>query len=592
MTGAKLAIQQLSEKCWMRPKRKVKVYCPKLEYSRTGFFWIPRISKKFYDMKLRIIILILSSFAFLSTLAGGYLYYSALKTAAIEGVQTQVRWHAETIKYQIDHQISTNQKAVRGLSGHDEMKRALTEANEVILDNANKILDNFNTAFEASAAYLIDLKGSTIASSNRNDSDDFVDKNFVFQPYFKQAIEGTPSVYAALGATSGKRGIYFSHPVYGYDPETPLGVVVIKASVEKMENELLRMRFHTHGMISLLSNPDGVIFMSDSERYLFQSLEAMPDGKASEIATFRQFGDRLPKRAEFEVAKDSIIIDKLGSEYIFARKEITSLPGWHIYHLNSINGIKENIYAPLAEKPGTTVFVLCIFIGLSVAVLYRLAHVNISLRKAAEKSLTESEERFRSMSVSAKDALVTINNEGFITFWNGSAAKIFGYSAQEALGQELHPLLAPKRYRELYRDSFREFKKTGTGNALGKTLELSAMRKNGSEFPIELSLSSYQNSGCWNAIGTIRDISDRKLAEQEKEKLIAELKKALKDVKQLSGLLPLCSHCKKVRDDKGYWNQIDAYISKHSEADISHSICPDCAKKYYPDFVSGDLKSC
>lgn len=74
------------------------------------------------------------------------------------------------------------------------------------------------------------------------------------------------------------------------------------------------------------------------------------------------------------------------------------------------------------------------------------------------------------------------------------------------------------------------------------------------------------------------------LTERERDRLIVELKKALSEIKTLSGLLPLCSHCKKVRDDKGYWNQIDAYIRQHTDADFTHSICPECAEKYYPDF--------
>lgn len=79
------------------------------------------------------------------------------------------------------------------------------------------------------------------------------------------------------------------------------------------------------------------------------------------------------------------------------------------------------------------------------------------------------------------------------------------------------------------------------------------------------------------------DIEHRKQTEKEKERLISELRKALDEVKTLSGLIPICSHCKKVRDDTGYWNQIESYIHKHSDADFSHSICPDCAKNLYPD---------
>ena len=88
----------------------------------------------------------------------------------------------------------------------------------------------------------------------------------------------------------------------------------------------------------------------------------------------------------------------------------------------------------------------------------------------------------------------------------------------------------------------------------------------------------------------LEEIKQRKRVEEEREKLINELKVALDEVKILSGFLPICSSCKNIRDDKGYWNQIESYISKHSEAEFSHSICPECAKKLYPDLQIHDEK--
>jgi hypothetical protein len=73
----------------------------------------------------------------------------------------------------------------------------------------------------------------------------------------------------------------------------------------------------------------------------------------------------------------------------------------------------------------------------------------------------------------------------------------------------------------------------------------------------------------------------------EREKLIEELRDALSKVKLLSGFLPICASCKKIRDDKGYWRQIEAYIRDHSEAEFSHGVCPECARKLYPDFFQG-----
>ena len=84
-------------------------------------------------------------------------------------------------------------------------------------------------------------------------------------------------------------------------------------------------------------------------------------------------------------------------------------------------------------------------------------------------------------------------------------------------------------------------------------------------------------------VAVFNDITDKKNSEIEKDKLIGKLQKAANEIKTLQGILPICSHCKKIRDDKGYWSQIEAYIEKHSDVDFSHGVCPECAKKYYPD---------
>lgn len=73
--------------------------------------------------------------------------------------------------------------------------------------------------------------------------------------------------------------------------------------------------------------------------------------------------------------------------------------------------------------------------------------------------------------------------------------------------------------------------------------------------------------------------------EKDQEKLITELKEALARIKTLNGLLPICVRCKKIRDDKGYWNQIESYVSRHSMAEFSHGLCPDCAKVLYPELL-------
>jgi PAS domain S-box-containing protein len=84
--------------------------------------------------------------------------------------------------------------------------------------------------------------------------------------------------------------------------------------------------------------------------------------------------------------------------------------------------------------------------------------------------------------------------------------------------------------------------------------------------------------------GVARDVTERKRMEEEREKLIVELKEALLRVRTLSGLLPICSSCKKIRDDEGRWQPLEDYIRDHSEAEFTHTICPECAKKTYPNY--------
>ncbi len=81
------------------------------------------------------------------------------------------------------------------------------------------------------------------------------------------------------------------------------------------------------------------------------------------------------------------------------------------------------------------------------------------------------------------------------------------------------------------------------------------------------------------------DITERKLYEREREKLIADLQKAVAEIRTLHGILPICASCKKIRDDAGAWHQMEAYIRDHTDAEFSHGLCAECAQKLYPGFV-------
>ena len=135
----------------------------------------------------------------------------------------------------------------------------------------------------------------------------------------------------------------------------------------------------------------------------------------------------------------------------------------------------------------------------------------------------ESEGNFRFLSSFAQDAIIQINNRGLIVYWNKSSERLFGLSEVEVLNKSFHLLFAPERYLKTQKKAFAKFMSSGQGAAINKTLKLEGKRKNGEEFPIELSLSSFQVDGKWNAVGIIKDITKRKEAEIKNRERLKEL---------------------------------------------------------------------
>jgi len=140
---------------------------------------------------------------------------------------------------------------------------------------------------------------------------------------------------------------------------------------------------------------------------------------------------------------------------------------------------------------------------------------DVTDQRLTEKAIKESEEKLRAISESAQEAIIIMNAEGVISFWNAAAEKIFGYTIQEALNRDLHALIVPERYLKDFQKGFSNFKISGKGSAVGKMLEVTARRKDGSEFPVELSISAMKINDQYNALGIIRDISERKILEAQ-----------------------------------------------------------------------------
>ena len=167
--------------------------------------------------------------------------------------------------------------------------------------------------------------------------------------------------------------------------------------------------------------------------------------------------------------------------------------------------------ALLLTAAGTGILVL---LAMQTARVERL----VSIRTA---EVTQSEERLRTITNAALDAVVMMAPDGTVAHWNPAAERIFGFRQSEIMGRNIHATLVPEPYREQATEALRRFAETGEGNAVGKTLEFNALRKDGTQIPIEISVAAIRVGNQWGAVAVVRDITERRAA---KEALLNERK--------------------------------------------------------------------
>ena len=188
------------------------------------------------------------------------------------------------------------------------------------------------------------------------------------------------------------------------------------------------------------------------------------------------------------------------------------------------------------------------------------------------------EDRYRTLLDNSSDAIFSFDKDGRYLYVNTEFSKnVCNESPDYVIGKKIWDIFskeeADKRYAVV---------KWVFENGEPRNIEVRVPNPNGDTYHLTTvkPIFDVQNNVS-TVICIAKEITERILVEKEREKLIKELQKALEDINTLSGLLPICARCKKIRDDKGYWNSLEEYIEKHSDASFSHGMCADCSDELY-----------
>lgn len=231
---------------------------------------------------------------------------------------------------------------------------------------------------------------------------------------------------------------------------------------------------------------------------------------------------------------------------------------------------------------------LTVIIGNSAIDKKRLMELNKTLEQKIELRTVElqseikirkAEQQFSESLINSLPAVMYVFDQfGKFERWNKNVEIVTGYSPDLIRQMNLLDFVAEED-KDVTRKAIDKVFLEGSG-----IVEARLVTMGGQMIPYLFTGFHFVQEELNYLVGVGLDISDRVRNEKEKENLIQKLRETISQVKQLSGFLPICASCKKIRDDEGYWKQIEAYIREHSEVEFTHSICPDCARKLYPDW--------
>jgi PAS domain S-box-containing protein len=432
---------------------------------------------------------VLAAVALIAVLCLGWSVSRYLVNSARNKLQNESNGRAGALSSHLLDRLEETEHSVMVMAGTPLVAPALQTGGSEDIRRANLILDRYREALDATVCYLVDVRGVTIASSNRDAPDSYIGKYYGFRPYFTQPLLGQPGGYFALGVTSGERGYYASYPVRdGY--QNIIGVAVIKRKIESVESTFRQYPY------CFCVDPHGIVFFSSQPDLLFTSLWPLDDAAQQVLIDSRQFGSGPFKTLGLPEAADGAELLLEGQHFYVTRKFINP-EGWSVV-----------LFTPTHEI--NAAWLLGIFITLSLSVLTILFFLGMHRFAEYTARISASEENYRAIFNGVNEGIFVHEFPGGrIVDVNQKTCEMYGFSREEILKQGAELICLPPYTVE---KANLLIEKAATGET--QLFDWLAKDTAGNLFWVEVNLKKVSLGGKECILAVVRDITGRKQAKE------------------------------------------------------------------------------
>ncbi|PYF80945.1 MULTISPECIES: ATP-binding protein [Marinomonas] len=473
---------------------------------------------------LYIVIFIISA---LSIWKGG----EALRNQQVKELRIDSFGQLNQLASVLENAIAKYQHMPTLLASNDRVSKALRDGFESDINQLNRELEQINRITEASDSYILNTEGLTIAASNYRETASFVGRNFAFRPYFKDAMQGKPGRYYALGTTSNRRGYYFSYPVY--EGDSIIGVAVVKVDLTQFEK-----RFANQHYEFLLLDPDGIVFSSSRSSWLYRVLGELSHTELQRIAeSQRYYGKSIEKLAivyqkpfddksqEIDILENTVVdgVEVLQRQSFLRMSRPIRLLNFKISILAPLKTINEEISLWRAIFAGGVTITGLLF-GLAL-----LRSRMLRERSDANEMTRHNQAYIREVIQNTQAGLVTLDEHYRIESFNPAVEKLVGQPLAPLVGEPLDKLFQP------YNKSGPKVSSHDDLLTVANDLGVKVLTREGylcysdQAVAVEMALCQMQLPNRLSYLVTFHDMTERKRFEQDITQARIELEERVKE---------------------------------------------------------------